>query len=549
MNCDVLVYGGTAAGVIAAVTAARRGKSVLLVEPGRHLGGMTSGGLGWTDFGNKDAIGGLARRFYVRVGDHYEHTLGTRQFTEQGVHAHNAKGWAEAPPAEDGACFVFEPGVAEQILEAMLAEAGDAVRVVREHRVDATEVRDGRIVSVRFDHAPSGEFNEPGDDVLGHLDVEPRFCLDCTYEGDLFAEAGCSFRVGREGNDVYGETLNGIPARTVKHQLSVPVDPYVRPGEPDSGLIPLVQSGDLGTPGDGDDSVQAYNFRLCLTRRDDLRVDWTDRPAPDYDPARYELMRRFVRAVDEHGGGTALAAHLIISDLPNAKTDINNKGGVSTDFIGQNHAYPTAGYAERGRIWREHVAYQWGLFQFLATADDLPKREHLRDEARALGLCRDEFTDTRGWPHQLYVREARRLLGREVMTQHHPVGDKLVDDSVGLAAYTMDSHNCRRLAIDRLAKNEGDVQVPPTDPYPISYGAMLPRDGATRNLLVPVCVSASHIAFGSIRMEPVFMVLGESASLAACACLDGDVPADELPYDRLRALLDEAHQALAWPAT
>ena len=539
MDCDLLVYGGTSAGVIAAVTAARRGHRVLLVEPGRHLGGMTSGGLGWTDFGNKAAVGGMARSFYVRIGDHYEQTLGTRQFSEQ---SHR-----DAGHASDGACFVFEPSVAEAIFGAMLAETGENVRVLREHRVDAVRVEDGRIVRVQLEHAPSGDFNEPGERVHEHVSVTPRFCLDCSYEGDLLARAGCAYRVGREANGEYGETLNGIPADTPKHQIGVPVDPYHSLGDADSGLLPLVQAGDLGTPGDGDASVQAYNFRLCLTRRDDLRVPWQDRAAPDYDAGRYELLRRYLNAVAERDGGTSIRRHLIISGLPNGKTDINNNGGVSTDFIGSNHAYPDADYAARGRIWREHVAYQWGLMQFLATAPDLPSQKVVQDEVNALGLCRDEFADTGGWPHQLYVREARRLLGQDVMTEHHCRGEAVVEDPIALAAYTMDSHNCRRLAIDGLAKNEGDVQVPPTDPYPVGYRALLPRDGATRNLLVPVCVSATHIAFGSIRMEPVFMALAQSAALAACECLGADVPADELPYDKLRPSLAEAGQVLAWP--
>jgi hypothetical protein len=534
IDCDVLIYGGTAAGVTAAIAAAGDGKRVLLVEPGRHLGGMTSGGLGWTDFGNQAAVGGLARRFYIRVGDHYEQTLGTRQFTEQG-----SKGGAT-----DGACFVFEPGAAETVLESMLREAGDGVRVMREHRLAGVEMEDDRIARFHLDSAPAGAFNEPGDEVTGRVTVTPRFCLDCSYEGDLLAAAGCSFHLGREGNAVYGETLNGIPAETHKHQLDAPVDPWVTPGDPSSGLLPYVSDEPLGEPGAGDRCVQAYNFRLCLTERDDLKLP-IGRP-DDYDPAEYELLRRFLRSTDERDGRASLRRNLKIDPLPNGKTDINNNGGVSTDFIGQNHAYPEADFATRGKIWRAHLRWIHGLLHTLAE-DGLPKPEQIRDPMRRLGLCRDEFTDTQGWPHQLYVREARRLLGRDVMTEHHCLRKTVVDDPIGLAAYQMDSHNCRRLVIDGAVKNEGDVQVPPTGPYPIGYGAMVPRDGA-RNLLVPVCCSASHIAFGSIRMEPVFMVLGESAARAACLCLDHDLAAGDLPYDRLRGRLVEAGQVLAWAA-
>ncbi|MEM6561333.1 MAG: FAD-dependent oxidoreductase [Planctomycetota bacterium] len=537
MDCDVLVYGGTAAGVVAAVTVAAGGRRVVLVEPGRHVGGMTSGGLGWTDFGHKRAVGGRAQGFYRRVGDHYERTLGTRTFTEQNQFRKGS--WANtAGEPDDGTCYVFEPSVAEAVLEQMIAEAGPNLRVLREHRVRTTDVTDGQIERVHLDIAPAGAFNEPGESVTGSVTIEPRFCIDCSYEGDLLASAGCGFRVGREANSVFGETLNGIAAETHKHQVHVPVDPYRTAGDPDSGLIAYVSDEPFGEPGGGDTCLQAYNLRLCLTQRDDLRLPIT--PADDHDPADFELVRRFVTAADATDDGTTLTRHLKLDPVPNGKTDVNNQGGVSTDFIGQNHAYATADYAERGRLWRTHLRWIRGLLHTLAHDPQVPA--HIREEMGSWGLCRDEFTDTGGWSHQLYVREARRLVGLATMTEHHCTRRETIDDPVGLAAYQMDSHNCRRLVIDGRVQNEGDVQVPPTGPYPISYRALVPASGATRNLLVPVCCSASHIAFGSIRMEPVFMVLGESAALAALACLETEAAAAELPYDKLAQALADAGQ-------
>jgi len=512
---DVCVYGGTSAGVIAAVTVAQEGRSVILIEPGRHLGGLSSGGLGWTDIGNKAAIGGLSREFYRRVGRHY--------------------GQAEA--------WTFAPHVAEAVFEALIAT--QHVRVVREHRLAPGGVaKEGaRIARLTLDHAPPDGMNAPGAvRQAAALTIAAQVFLDCSYEGDLMAGAGVAYTVGREAVQQYGEPLNGVRAVTPKHQFTVAVDPYVKPGDPASGLIPFVQAGAGEPPGAADRSVQAYNFRLCLTRQPDNQLPIG--PPAGYDPGRFELFGRYIEALVKAGRKLTPATFLKIDPLPEGKTDINNQGAVSTDFIGQNYAYPDADYAERARIWHAHRDYIQGLLYFAGSSPRVPAE--LRAQMRPWGLCRDEFKDTGGWPHQMYVREARRMLGRHVVTQADCEHRRVAPDPIGLAAYNMDSHNCQRLVQHGAVRNEGDVQVRPAGPYPIGYASITPRAEECSNLLVPVCLAASHIAYGSIRMEPVFMLLGESAACAACAAVNEGCAVQRVNYPKLRAKLLARGQILEY---
>ncbi len=533
MKVDICVYGGTAAGVMAAIKAKNLGKSVVLVEPGHHLGGMTSGGLGYTDFGNKSAIGGMALNVYQRIGAHFDEAdLAT------------AQGGAAKDP--NGAVWVFTPGIAEKVMKDMIAEAG--VKVLFEHRISAASMKDGAITKVELENVPSGEFNEWGTKLLKHQTVEAAMYIDCSYEGDLMAKAGVSYFVGREANQQYGETLNGIFEITPKHQLTEPVDPYIKPGDPKSGLLPLMLPRDSGKgsdfpqgQGNGDKRMQSYNFRICMTNDSKLMLPYT-RP-PGYREEDFELLARHVEALAAADKLPEVHRHLLKWDMvTRTKTDINNKGGVSTDYIGKNWAYPEADYATRGQIWREHMLYTQGLFYFLSTSKRVP--QHIRDEMNQSGLAKDEFIDTGHWPHQLYVREARRMIGDYVVTQQTCEHKTTTEDSIGLAAYTMDSHNCQRLVIDGLAKNEGNVEVKPSGPYPISYRGITPKEKQCRNLVVPVCLSASHIAYGSIRMEPVFMVLGQSAATAASLAIDGKCSVQALSYDRLKSRLVEDGQKL-----
>ena len=497
LDTDICVYGGTAGGVIAAVAAARCGKRVVLLNPARHLGGMTTGGLGWTDIGNKDAIGGLARRFYQRVGAHYG----------------REEEWR------------FEPHVAAHVLCDMLIERD--VDVHQPQFLDAVQMIGSRLTEARM---------------LGGLRVRARQFIDATYEGDLLAAAGVSYTVGRESNGVYGETLNGIQVRDL-HQFSHPVDPYVEPGNPDSGLLPGIEPQRGGDLGAGDHRIQAYCFRVCMTDDPSLRVPLA-RPA-DFDESLHELSARWL-----HGPKDAREEPLKPNGDPRKfdrlcaqhKTDTNNFGAVSSDFIGANYDWPEASYEQRERIFQKHVSYQQGLYWFWANSERVPDR--YREVFARWGLAADEFADTGHWPHQLYVREARRMVSDYVITEHDCTGAAVCNDPVGMAAYTMDSHNCHRFVQDGRVLNEGDVQVPPGAPYPISGRAIVPRRGECENLAVPVCVSASHIAFGSVRMEPVFMVLGESAGTIAASAIDQACAVQKLSYALLCDRLQAAHQVL-----
>ena len=512
---DLVVYGGTSAGVVAAVQAARMGKSVVLIEPGQHLGGLTSGGLGATDIGNKDAIGGISRDFYRRVATHYARD---DAWNWQGRASYQSKRQAGG----EDTMWTFEPHVAEAILNDFLAEAEVPIRFGERLDLDRGVVKDGdRIASIRME---------------GGRVYQGSVFLDCTYEGDLMAKAGVSYHVGREANARYGETLNGVQIGHKGHQFRAPVDPYVEPGNPASGLLPGVQAGGPGTQGEGDRRVQAYNYRICLT---DVPENQLPLPKPEgYDPLRHELLLRYIQA----GVWDALNSN---TPMPNRKTDINNNGAVSSDNIGRNYAYPDGDYATRAKIVADHVKYHQGMLWFLANDPRVP--EKIRADVGRWGPCKDEFRDLGGWPHQLYVREARRMISAYVMTQDDCQGRGQVDDPVGLAAYTMDSHNVQRYVDeDGKARNEGDVQVGGFPPYPIAYRSIVPKESECANLLVPVCLSASHIAFGSIRMEPVFMVLGQSAATAACLAIDAGASVQEVDPSALQDRLRADGQVLAW---
>jgi hypothetical protein len=527
IDADLCVFGGTSAGIAAAVQAARLGKTVVLAEPGKYLGGLTTGGIGATDIGNKAAIGGIAREFYGRIAKYYAQDGAWKFETRQDYFTHRGSGQSKASDlgATNATMWTFEPHVAEKLFRAMLQEAKVPVHFQQ------------RLAGVQKDGARLTGFTTED----GHV-FRAQMFIDATYEGDLMARAKVSYHVGREANATYGETLNGIRAETPKHQFIVPVDPYVKLGDPTSGLLPFIQSGDGGAPGEGDHRVQTYNYRLCFTTNAANRLPAP--PPPGYDPAAFELLARYFDALVASGHKPKLSEFWNPIWLPNQKTDINNNGGFSTDFIGANYEYPEAGYAARERIGREHLNYTRAFLTFLATSPRVPA--HIRAEMRQWGPCRDEFTETEGWSPQLYVREARRMISDYVMTEKHCRGLEVAADSVGLAAYNMDSHNYQRIVKNGHVENEGDVQVPPMKPYPISYRSIVPKAGECENLLVPVCLAASHIAYGSIRMEPVFMILGQSAATAAVLALDGKTSVQQVDYAKLRAQLLADKQVLEW---
>lgn len=513
---DVVVYGGTSGGITAAVQVVRQGKSVVLIEPGKYLGGLSSGGLGATDIGNKKAIGGLSREFYQRVRKYYETDAAWKQEKRA-----DFKGRGHET-GEDTA-WTFEPHVATAVYKELLRD--HKVPVVLEQRLDLAKgvQKDGaRIAAITM---------ESGDVYRG------KMFIDATYEGDLMTKAGVAYHVGREANKTYGETLNGVQVKNaVHHQFVKKVDPFIKPGDPTSGLIAGVHAGPPGVDGAGDQRVQAYNFRLCASDRPDNRKPW---PKPEgYDEKHYELLLRNFEA-----GDLRLPWNPVL--MPNRKTDSNNNFAFSTDNIGMNYAYPDADYATRAKIWKQHEDYQKGLMWTLANHPRVP--EKVRQHYTTWGLAKDEFPDTDGWPHQLYVREARRMIGDYVMVEQNCRGQRTVDDSVGLAAYTMDSHNVQRYVTkDGHVLNEGDVQVGGFPPYPISYRAIVPKEAQCSNLFVPVCLSASHISYGSIRMEPVFMVLGQSAASAAVMAIDAKVPVQKIDYAKLRERLLADKQVLDW---
>jgi hypothetical protein len=509
VTADVVIYGGTSAAIVAVIQAKAMGKSVVVVSPDRHLGGLTSGGLGWTDSGNKAVIGGLAREFYRRIKRHYD----------------RPEAWVHQKPehykhfrTHDDAIWVFEPKVAETAFDDWVAE--EAIPLIRDAWLDRERgvVKEGeRIVSIT---------------TLDGRTFAGTMFIDATYEGDLMAAAGVSFTTGREANATYGETLNGVQTkRAASHQFKNKVSPYVVPDDPASGLLPRIHAGPPGEEGEGDHRIQAYNFRLCMTNVPANRVPFP-KPA-GYDPLQYELLLRDLQAGSRHVFGK-------FDPAPNGKTDTNNHGSFSTDNIGMNYDYPEASYERRREIIAEHAAYQQGYFWFLTHDPRVP--EDVRQKMGQWGLAKDEFLDNGHWPHQIYVREARRMVADFVVAEPHLRRKMPTPDSVGMGSYNMDSHHVQRyVAHDKdgraYARNEGDIQVSPGGSYPVSYRAIVPKVGECENLLVPVAVSASHIAYGSIRMEPVFMILGQSAATAAALAIDGGVPVQEVPYERLRERL------------
>ena len=493
-ECDVCVYGGTSSGVIAAYAVAKQGKKVLLVEPAYRLGGLSSGGLGMTDIGNKQVVKGLSLDFYRRVGQHY--------------------GALEQ--------WIFEPSVAESIFKGYI-ERGQ-VEVLYGHRILEATKQDTQLTSIKLENVEK---------FCGRATVKAKVYIDCSYEGDLMARSGVSYTVGREPNSQYNENWNGVQMRQY-HQFPDGVDPYVVEGDPESGLLWGISPEPLAEQGSGDSKVQAYNYRMCLTDVKENAIPIT-RP-DDYDSTKYELLLRLIKAK----GDNSIHSYLHFSHMPNRKTDINNNGGFSSDMIGMNHNYPEASYKEREKIIEAHRSYTFGLLWFLGHDERVP--EKIRNEMLRWGLPKDEYVEYGHWTPQLYIREARRMVGEYVTTQANCDNRTTVEDGIGMAAYTMDSHNCQRVVIVKdgkaMVKNEGDVQIHGGLPYDISYRSITPKREECSNLLVPVCLSASHIAYGSIRMEPVFMLLGQSAAKAACLAIDGGVKVQEVDYRDIQRMYE-----------
>ena len=520
-EADIVIYGGTSAAVISAVQAQRMGKSVVIVSPDKHLGGLSSGGLGWTDTGNKSTIGGLSREFYQRIWQYYDKPE-TWQWQKRSAYGNRGQG----TPALDGnesTMWIFEPHIAEQVFEDLIKEY--EIPVYRDEWLD-------RKKGVKF----AGQRIRSITTLSGKKYLGKMF-IDATYEGDLMAAAGVSYHVGREANSVYNETYNGIQIGILHHGHHFGkrnISPYVTPGDPKSGLLPRISGKHPGKKGNGDHRVQAYCFRMCLTNHPDNRVPFAK--PQGYDPSQYALL---LRVLDS--GWSAVFRKF--DPIPNKKTDTNNHGPFSTDNIGMNYDYPDGSYQLRSEIIKEHETYQKGLMYFMANDPRVP--EDIRTRMSKWGLAKDEFTDNGNWPYQLYIREARRMIGKYVTTENDVLSKRQPPESIGMGSYTMDSHNVQRYIMpDGFVQNEGDIAKRPKKPYQIAYGSIVPKENECTNLLVPVCVSSSHIAFGSIRMEPIFMILGQSAATAASIAIDDNVAVQDVKYEKLRKQLVADKQKL-----
>lgn len=495
---DLVIYGGTAGGVITAVTAARQGLSVALLEPGEHLGGMVSGGLSATDHGVKSVVGGAAREFYRRLGRHYDRSI-------------------EWYP---------EPHMAEIVFREMIQEAGRVSVFYRQRLKEngGVQKQGARITDIQMQNG--GLF-------------QAHVFVDATYEGDLMSQAGVAYTVGREGAEQYGESLAGVRPKDPHHQFDFPVSAYDHAGNP----LPEIQAEPRGELGAGDRKLQAYNFRMILTREAGKRLPF---PSPaGYNPQRYALLARFLAEFSRRKGRASRLSDILLPRLiANRKWDFNNRGPFSTDYIGKNWDYPDASYARRAEIWNDHLQYTQGLFYFLAHDARVP--QPLQDELNEFGLAADEFTDNHNWPYQLYVREARRMLGDFVMTQKDIQIDLSKPDAIGMGSYNSDSHNVQRYVTEQgHVQNEGNMEVPVT-PYQIPYRLLLPQKSQAANLLVTVCFSASHVTYSTLRMEPVFMIIGQAAGMAAKMALDGDCPVQEIDSGALTAALREQGAVLEW---
>jgi hypothetical protein len=519
-KADVIVYGGTSAAVTTAVQVTRMGRSVIIVSPDKHLGGLSSSGLGFTDTGNKEVIGGIAREFYQLIYQHYQKPESWK-WQKQSEYGNKGQGNA-AIDGEKRTMWIFEPHVAEAAFEKMIAE--NNIPVYRDEWLDReTGVikNKGKIISIR---------------TLSGKVFKGRVFIDATYEGDLMASAGVSYTVGREANSVYSETWNGVQKGVFHHghYFKDKIDPYVITGDPSSGLLPRISSEKPGENGSGDNKIQAYCFRLCLTQNNENRVP-VEKPE-GYDSTQYELLVRLSETRWNEFFGK-------YDPIPNSKTDVNNHGPFSYDNIGMNWDYPEASYERRKEIINEHIIYQKGLLYFMAT--DLRLPASVRETMNKWGFAKDEFADNGNWPYNIYVREARRMIGEYVMTENDVLGKREVPRPAGMGSYTMDSHNVQRFVTpEGFVQNEGDVGVRPEKPYQIDLGSLLPKNEECSNLIVPVCVSCSHIAFGSIRMEPVFMILGQTAGTVASMAIEKRRTIHDLRYEEIKSKLEADGQIL-----
>ena len=505
---DLVIYGDSSGAVVAAIAAQREGRSVILVNPTGFPGGMSASGLGASDFlGKRHTFGGIASEFYDAIAAAYG---------EKYVRS-------------------FEPHVGRRVFEKMIADAG--VTVVFNEQLNRTPGKGVTMQGKRITAITT----------LSGKTYRGRMFIDATYVGDLMAAAGVTYTVGREAESQYGESIAGVRrgdtqprihyTQRDKDHFVKDVDPYVTPGRPESGLLPFVRSIPDLANGQGDRKIQAYNYRVCLTSDPALRI-------PIEQPAGYRAIDHELLLRNFDAGDTRLPALVEPLAGTGSKVDWNNMHAVGSDLPGANYAYPEADYATRRKIEQAHETYIRGFLWTLGHSPRVP--EAIRQKVAAYGLSKDEFTDNGGWPWMIYIREARRMVSDYVMTQHDGEGKRAAPDPVGLGSFGMDSHNVQLFVTERgFVQGEGTIWRVPPKPYGISYRSIIPRRGECENLLSPICVSASHVAHGSIRMEPVFMALSHSAAVAALAALDQNVSVQDVPYPLLRARLLAAKQILS----
>ncbi len=530
VRADICIYGGTSGGVVAALQAARLGRQVVIVDPGRHLGGMTSGGLSAIDIGNPKTVGGITREYFTELAALYGRELPWDR---------------EIKGVATGGSFTVEPHGAEALFQHMVDKAGIAVlfaQPIAQAIKRGAEIEE--IVSA------------------GGLRVQASIFIDATYEGDLMAKAGVSHTLAREGNDEHGETLNGVmfhpryapatdwgiagpngrrPDGKGLWDRDIPLDPYAVEGDPSSGPAPLIHAEPAGPPGSAAPGVQAYCYRLCLTKDPDNKIP-IGRP-DGYDRRMYELVARFIRECVAAGDDMDLRWFSKHDPIPNGKFDFNTAtfgGNLPQAGWGWSEADP----ATRASIGKEHESYHRGLLHFLATDNVVPER--VRSEMGSFGLCKDEFPDTDGWPHQIYVREGRRMVSDLILTQHHSQGHEIAPQAIGLGSYSIDLHEIRRVIHNGMVWREGKGGGRVPHPYPIGYGAITPKASQARNLFVTFAISATHVAFGSTRMEPPFMILSQSAATAADMAIEDRVGVQDVDYGRLADRLRSDGQIIEW---
>lgn len=521
-HCEVVVYGDASGGVVAAVAAKQQGKDVILVSQYGHLGGLTASGLGWTDLGNIKILGGLSREFYHRLYLIYQNDAAW-VYQQRDKFPNKGQGTA-AFDLEAELASVFEPKIAEKVFNDMVREAEVEVIYGRLDLQDGVVKEGKRITAIKL---------EDGTTISG------KMFIDASYEGDLMPGAGVSYVMGREANSEFDEQGNGNTGVARQNQLRNGIDPYVVKGDPSSGLLSYVNPDLGGKKGEGDHRFQAYCYRMCLTDVPENRV-MIAQPVT-YNEADYEILFRAIEAGQKWG-------FFKTSPMPNRKTDSNNTGGVSTDLIGGNYGddwnWATLNHEQREALAAKHRDWQLGLVWTVQNHPRVPA--DTRKAYGKWGLPKDEFVDNGHWPCNLYVREARRMRSAFVMTENHCKRKLPVEDPVGLGAYTLDSHNTQRVVHNGMVKNEGDIQsYLGGKAYGISYRSIVPKADECENLLVPWSLSATHIAFGSIRMEPVFMILSESAATAACIAIDEGIAVQSVDYGKLKGKLVQRGQVLA----